>query len=144
MLPGLRGKIILAKVVHLTSVHFARDTRIFHHECQSLKKLGYDVVLIAQNKQDEVVDGIKMVSLTRSGSRLKRVLKALPEIYTKALPVYEKQGVGNRFTYYRYHVAKSADGKDAEIFASNMRNNAYTWLDSWLMLDAVMPSKADY
>jgi len=41
------------KVVHLTTVHHPYDPRIYHKECQSLKKAGFDVTLIAQPAEDE-------------------------------------------------------------------------------------------
>ncbi len=47
------------------------------------------------------------------------------EIYQKALPVYEKHGVANRLAFYRY--------PGVAALKPNMRNNAYNWLDSWLL-----------
>ncbi len=47
------------------------------------------------------------------------------EVYEKTLPIYDKQGLSNRLAYYRY------PGNDA--LKSNMRLNAYNWLDSWLL-----------
>jgi dienelactone hydrolase len=47
------------------------------------------------------------------------------EMFKKALPVYEKQGVGNRLTLYVHH---------GDIVSSRAaRQRAYNWLDSWLM-----------
>ncbi len=47
------------------------------------------------------------------------------EVYQKALPVYDSQGIANRLAFYRY------PGK--EMLKPNMRLNAYNWLDSWLL-----------
>lgn len=47
------------------------------------------------------------------------------ETYQRALPVYDKYGAKNRLAYYCY------PGED--VFTLLMRENAYNWLDSWLM-----------
>jgi len=41
------GTTASLKVVHLSSAHFAADTRILHKECKSLAKAGHDVTLVA-------------------------------------------------------------------------------------------------
>jgi dienelactone hydrolase len=47
------------------------------------------------------------------------------ETYQRALPVYDKHGARNRLAYYCY------PGDDT--FTLAMRENAYNWLDSWLL-----------
>ena len=37
----------MKRVCHLTSVHSSDDTRVFHKECVSLARGGYDVTLFA-------------------------------------------------------------------------------------------------
>jgi len=64
----------MIKVVHLTTVHQAIDTRIYHKECKTLARSGYDVILIAQNKMDEVLDGVRIIALPRPKNRLNRIL----------------------------------------------------------------------
>lgn len=52
------------KVCHVTSVHQRYDTRIFHKECTSLAKAGYDVtLLVADNKEPEIRNGEKIISV---------------------------------------------------------------------------------
>ena len=70
------------KICHITTVHSPFDDRIFHKECKSLLKAGYDVVLIAQHERDETVEGIKINALPKVKSRLKRMIR-LPLITLK-------------------------------------------------------------
>ena len=75
----------MLKVIHLTSVHPAFDTRIFHKECYSLAKAGYDVKLFAPAKKNETIAGVQIVALPTETNRLKRIGQATAEIYRKAL-----------------------------------------------------------
>jgi len=62
------------RVVHLTSVHAADDTRILHKECRSLADAGYDVTMIAQAPLVSVERaGVRVVVLRRPASRWRRV-----------------------------------------------------------------------
>jgi len=54
----------MAKIVHVTSVHVATDTRILYRECASLVDAGHDVTLIAVSeipRQPETIAGVKIL-----------------------------------------------------------------------------------
>lgn len=74
------------KVCHFTSAHPADDIRIFHKECVSLSRAGYDVYLVAANAEERVEQGVKIVSASvpRSG-RISRMIKTSKATYKKAL-----------------------------------------------------------
>ena len=74
-------------VVHLTSVHPPFDTRIFHKEAKSLAKTGYYVTLIAKHDKEKVVDGIRIVPLSKPRNRLERMTKIVWSVYQKALEI---------------------------------------------------------
>lgn len=63
------------RIVHLTSVHYRYDTRIFLKECSSLSSKGNDVSLIvADGLGDEVKDGIRVYDVGGSKNRFQRIL----------------------------------------------------------------------
>lgn len=77
------------KVCHITSAHSRYDVRIFHKECKSLAKHGYDVTLLVNdNKSDEEKDGVKVVSTKfNPKNRLERFTKSRKLLMKKALDV---------------------------------------------------------
>lgn len=62
-----------AKACILTTVHPPFDTRIFHKEAKTLLRAGYDVTLVVQHDNDEVVDGVKIVALPKPRNRFARM-----------------------------------------------------------------------
>lgn len=77
----------MIKVCHMTSAHAPEDTRIFHKECVSLAKAGYDVYLVAHgNSYDK--NGVHITGIGDvTGSRLKRMTEVAHRVYQKALSV---------------------------------------------------------
>lgn len=78
----------MVKVCHFTSVHPPKDVRIFHKECKSLAKAGYDVSLIVAGASNESVDGVKIIGVPiKSSSRWKRIFETTKKVYHKALEI---------------------------------------------------------
>jgi glycosyltransferase involved in cell wall biosynthesis len=77
----------MIKVCILTSAHPPFDTRIFHKEAKSLAKAGYDVTVIAQHDKDKIVDGIRIVPLSKPKNRFERMTRTVWTTYRKALKI---------------------------------------------------------
>lgn len=73
------------KIVHLSSVHHARDNRIFHKECKSLAQAGYNVTLIAVADQDFIEEGVRVRGVPKFTNRTKRIFMAPWRVYQMAL-----------------------------------------------------------
>lgn len=75
----------MRKVCHVTSVHERYDTRIFHKECKSLRKAGYQVSLIVNDDiADEEIDGVKILSTKfQPSNRIERFLKGYRMVKNK-------------------------------------------------------------
>ena len=78
----------MPKAVHVTTVHRALDSRILFKECISLRKAGYQVVLIAPHPADEVIEGVQIRALPAARNRLDRMLR-LPRV---ALDLCRREG----------------------------------------------------
>ncbi|GGH01652.1 glycosyltransferase WbpH [Polaribacter pacificus] len=77
------------KIAHLTSVHPRYDTRIFVKECSALAEIeNYSVYLIvADEKEDEIVNRVKILSVGKKKGRLKRLVFSPRVVYKKALEI---------------------------------------------------------
>lgn len=71
-------------IVHITTVHPRRDTRIFYRECLSVKKLGYECILmVADGMGNEVFEGITILDLGKETNRVNNFLKNYFKILKK-------------------------------------------------------------
>jgi glycosyltransferase involved in cell wall biosynthesis len=73
------------EITHLTTVHPALDARIFHKECKSIARAGYDVTLIACHDRDEMIEGVRIRALPKAHGRLSRMIWGAWGIYREAV-----------------------------------------------------------
>lgn len=77
----------MKKVCHITSAHGPEDVRIFHKECVSLAKAGYEVYLVQRGESYEK-DGVRVVGLGDiAGGRLRRMTQGARRACAAALSV---------------------------------------------------------
>lgn len=75
----------MLRVCHMTSAHRPEDVRIFHKECVSLAKAGYEVYLVERGESYEK-NGVHIVGVGEiPDSRIKRMTEGTRMVYEKAL-----------------------------------------------------------
>lgn len=75
----------MIKVCHMTSAHAPEDVRIFHKECVSLAKAGYDVYLVERGESYEK-EGVHIVGVGQpAGGRFSRITRFSQKVYEVAL-----------------------------------------------------------
>jgi glycosyltransferase involved in cell wall biosynthesis len=72
------------RVVHLTSAHSATDVRIFHKECCTLAKAGYDVTLVAPHDREETINGVRIAPVSKPVDRFWRMMGTAYVVYRRA------------------------------------------------------------
>ncbi len=78
------------KILHLTSAHPRYDTRIFEKMCKSLNK-EYEVnLIVADGKDNEIKDGIKIYDVGKAKDRKERILKITKRVFKKAMDLDAK------------------------------------------------------
>jgi glycosyltransferase involved in cell wall biosynthesis len=73
------------RIVHLSSVHPPFDIRIFHKECKSLARAGWQVVFVVPHDRDEIADFVKIRGVPEVKGRLLRVTRTVWNIYQESL-----------------------------------------------------------
>lgn len=77
----------MKKVCHITSAHGPEDVRIFHKQCVSLARAGYEVYLVQRGESYEK-EGVHLTGFGRPASnRLERMLFTARRAYQTALSV---------------------------------------------------------
>lgn len=75
------------KVCHMTSAHAPEDERIFHKECVSLAKAGYETYLVQQGESYEK-EGVHIVGAgAQPKGRIQRMTNFARSVYQKALEI---------------------------------------------------------
>lgn len=74
----------MISILHLTTVHPRRDTRIFYRECMSLKDAGYKIwLLVADGLGDEEENGVHIIDIGKPKSRWSGFWKRNQQIIEK-------------------------------------------------------------
>lgn len=75
----------MIKVCHMTSAHGPEDERIFHKECVSLARAGYEVYQVSQGRSYEK-NGVHIIGVGElPAGRLKRMTSFAKKVYLAAL-----------------------------------------------------------
>lgn len=61
------------RICHISTVHPITDVRIFHRECCSLVKAGYEVHLVIPCEKSEIKDGVQFHAIRRAKTRIVRM-----------------------------------------------------------------------
>lgn len=132
----------MRKVCHMTSAHPSEDVRIFHKECTSLAKAGYDVYLVTRGESYEK-NGVHIVGVGYpSGGRLNRMTTFSRKIYKAALAIDADIYQFHDPELLPYGLKLKKNGKKIifdshEQYAAQLKNKPY--LPHWccLMLAAI-------
>ncbi|HLS35013.1 MAG TPA: glycosyltransferase [Bacillota bacterium] len=73
------------RVVHMTTVHHPTDPRIYHKQCKSLAKAGFQVYYIAKDDESlEDIENIQHIPVKQYGNRISRMIFGSISAYRKA------------------------------------------------------------
>lgn len=72
------------RIVHLTSAHEEWDARIFHKECCSLARAGYEVIALGNHACNDIINGVRLRGLGWSSGRVQRMTVKLIGICREA------------------------------------------------------------
>jgi glycosyltransferase involved in cell wall biosynthesis len=61
------------------------DVRIFHKECRSLARVGFDVIQICNHDLNDTIDGVRIIGLGKNKGRVSRFTKGMIKTYVAAL-----------------------------------------------------------
>jgi glycosyltransferase involved in cell wall biosynthesis len=73
------------RVAHLTSVHQYNDPRIFHKQCHSLARAGFQVYLVAPVAKQRFEKGIHIIPAGPWRNRFQRLFRTVPRVFWQAL-----------------------------------------------------------
>ena len=72
------------KILHITTVHPRKDTRIFYRECKTIGDQGHEIILIvADGNGDEFSEGVQVLDIGKEQSRILNFLKTYGKLKKK-------------------------------------------------------------
>lgn len=73
-----------SKILHITTVHPRKDTRIFYRECKTIGDEGHEIILIvADGNGDEFSEGVQIIDIGKENSRIVNFLKTYGKLKKK-------------------------------------------------------------
>ncbi|MBB6624628.1 glycosyltransferase [Clostridium gasigenes] len=75
------------KVCHISTAHPENDGRILFKQCSSISKAGYEVSLIVTADKEKIINGVKIIPLSKNNNRIYRMFYKTREAYNKAVDV---------------------------------------------------------
>jgi glycosyltransferase involved in cell wall biosynthesis len=128
--------MLSCKICHITTAHPPFDVRIFHKECKTLQRRGYDVVLITCHERDEIREGVFIKSLPKFANRRQRL--------TTTLRLACKASIRTDARIYHFHdpelilagIILKAMGKKViydvhEDYPRSLLSDDRTWMPDW-------------
>lgn len=83
---GVDQQALVAKVVHITTVHAPDDVRIFHKQAATLAAHGYEVTLLcARASTVSIQKGVRILPLPSAPGRMRRMTRTVFAAYRRAL-----------------------------------------------------------
>lgn len=76
--------MIMSHIVHLSSVHDALHSRLFHRKCRAAVEAGHSATVIAPHPQSCRVDGVQIIAVKRHSSKILRMTLTALEVFRKA------------------------------------------------------------
>jgi len=76
--------LTMAHIVHLSSVHDALYSRLFHRKCRAAVEAGHSVTVIASHPRTCQIDGVEIIAIERHSSRILRMTLTALEVFRKA------------------------------------------------------------
>jgi glycosyltransferase involved in cell wall biosynthesis len=81
------GGLIMSHIVHLSSVHDALYSRLFHRKCRAAVEAGHSVTVIASHPRSCRIDGVQILAVKRHRSKILRMSATALEVFWKARSV---------------------------------------------------------
>jgi glycosyltransferase involved in cell wall biosynthesis len=118
----------MKKILHISTIHPRRDTRIFYRECISLSKNGYEVyLLVADGLGSESIEGVNIIDIGKTTNRIKNFFLSYSLILKQVKAI--KPNLVHFHDAELMMVCKVITNKDIPVFYDIHENVAMQILD---------------
>ncbi len=137
----------MIKICHITTKHAAFDTRIFQKECKALKSY-YEVILLAANAQEGLIDGIKVLGfkyeLNNNLQNLIRIFKLARQQQASVYHIHDPELLPLLWILKKmgknvvYDVHEDYRSSMLEHNQPAMYRNIFNYFDNWAARNAAL------